>query len=280
MPTPPEWTAAPTAAALMLVLLQLQRRFALLPEDPPGGRKAHARPTPMAGVVLGAGAGVLLAAHEQWLLAAATVLATATGHVDDVRKQTGGVRWWQKGLLLLIAAALATAQLHADGSASLLQLALAVLLVATLANAINFLDNTDGVAASIGGVGLVVASGGHGPLAAAGYAFLGFLPLNWPRPRLFLGDAGALPLGLLLGAGALLAAQRGTSPPAWTVVAIAAVPLLDFVQVVVARLWLGFPPWIGDRRHLTFIAMNLGVPRVLVAPALLLVAAGFWATLR
>ena len=42
---------------------------------------------------------------------------------------------------------------------------------------------------------------------------------------------------------------------------------LDFVQVISARLILGVPPWQGDRRHLTHILMNWGLPQSLVAPA-------------
>ena len=52
-----------------------------------------------------------------------------------------------------------------------------------------------------------------------------------------------------------------------------AVPVLDFAQVVAARLYLGFLPWIGDRRHLTHIAMNTGLPQVWVAPVFASLAA-------
>ena len=47
----------------------------------------------------------------------------------------------------------------------------------------------------------------------------------------------------------------------------------DFVQVITARLILGVAPWVGDRRHLTHIVQNLGLPRPLVAPLFALVAA-------
>ena len=40
----------------------------------------------------------------------------------------------------------------------------------------------------------------------------------------------------------------------------------DFVQVITARLIFGVPPWLGDRRHLTHVSANLGLPRVLIAP--------------
>ena len=97
------------------------------------------------------------------------------------------------------------------------------------------------------------------PAGFVPWAYLGFLPLNWPRAFAILGDAGALPLGFLLGAQALRLPLRET-------LAVSIVPLCDFTQVVLARLWLGYAPWIADRRHLTHIAQNLGMPRVLIAP--------------
>ena len=66
--------------------------------------------------------------------------------------------------------------------------------------------------------------------------------------------------------------DRGGSAPV-------AVPVLDFGQVVAARLYLGFLPWIGDRRHLAHIAMNSGMPQVLVAPVFACAAAGLFLAL-
>jgi hypothetical protein len=51
-----------------------------------------------------------------------------------------------------------------------------------------------------------------------------------------------------------------------------AVLWLDFVQVVSARLYLGYAPWIGDRRHLSHLLLGAGVPLPLVAPVLAAVA--------
>jgi hypothetical protein len=52
-----------------------------------------------------------------------------------------------------------------------------------------------------------------------------------------------------------------------------AVFLVDFAQVVIARLIIGVAPWIGDRRHVTHILMNLHLPQWLLAP---LLAGGGW----
>ena len=53
-----------------------------------------------------------------------------------------------------------------------------------------------------------------------------------------------------------------------------AVPLTDFMQVVLMRLIIGVPPWVGDRRHLTHIAQNLGLHRVTIAPLFAALATG------
>lgn len=245
-----------------------------LPDDPPHpARKRHRAPVPLAGVVLLPAVLPWLCAAAEWSLAAAAGIATAAGWLDDRSKARGGLDWRAKAALLLLAAA-AVALAAVDPLAEPLRFAAVVGFVFVVTNATNFLDNTDGVAASLAAVSLLGASGGEGPLAAAGFAALGFLPWNWPRPRLFLGDAGAYLLGVLSAAAAL----RPT-PFAQATLAAVAVQLADFVQVVCARLWLGLLPWVGDRRHLTHIAQNLGLPPVAVAPAFAALAAAIalWA---
>lgn len=245
-----------------------RRWVGFLPDDPPRpGRKQHARPIPLAGVLLAPALMVSLAleraAWSGWPWAiAAVALAATVGFLDDRGKEHGrDLGWRPKAIGLLLAAACATLAVDpveaVDGDPLrwLAWLCLSFVLI----NACNFLDNTDGVTASLVGVTLLTGGSGWPPLAGA--VALAFVPWNWPRPRLFLGDAGAYALGTVL-AIVVLGGLRGGAEALW----LAAVPLADFVQVVVARLWLGLPPWVGDRRHLTHIAQNLGLPRVLVAP--------------
>jgi hypothetical protein len=56
-------------------------------------------------------------------------------------------------------------------------------------------------------------------------------------------------------------------------IAPCAILLADFAQVIVARLWLGYAPWIADRRHLTHVLLNTGLPSWALAP---LLAAAAW----
>lgn len=272
MPSMPHPAAA---AALALVLVAIgtwcnRRWFGWLPDDlPRAGRKQHRRPMPLAGVLLVPAALPWLLAARSWWLLAGFVLAAAIGFVDDWQKERDrDFDWRWKGLGLGLAAALAAAgivpPLEAPGA-----WLVAAAVVFVLTNATNFLDNTDGVATALAAVSLLVLGtvDGSGVAVALGFAALGFLPWNWPQPRAFLGDAGAYALGLATG---VFAAGAARLEPVWLLAV--AVQLADFGQVVFARLWLGLPPWVGDRRHLTHIAQNLGLPRHAVAPMFAAVA--------
>jgi len=277
----PPWVMGPIAAAAVAGSLALHRgTIGFLPEDPPGkGRKNHSRPTPLVGAAIAPLLVVWLLFHQAWWLAAATLLAALVGGWDDARKVDGKELGWRfKALGLIAAAGLGALECGSD-TASLAPwewLALGSLLFVTT-NALNFLDNTDGVAAALAGVGLA-ATGGD--LAAGGFVALGVLPFNWPRAAVFLGDGLALPLGLWLGVTALTGGGFELREPHWCapcILAPIAVLALDFTQVVSARLYLGIAPWIGDRRHLTHISMLLGLPRTWVAPVFAIAAAAaYW----
>ena len=272
---PPEWIAAPVAATVAALAFVVNRKLiGFLPDDVPGpGRKAHRAPTPLAGVVLLPPCLLWLCLGGRYWLAGAVLLVSVTGFLDDRHKERQrDFDWRWKALAQLIAAGLVAWSLgDLAHPGRMLQ---AALLVFVLTNATNFLDNTDGVATALSGASLLLL-GGDG-MAAIGWLALGFLPWNWPRPWLFLGDAGAYLLGLCVGAAA-----AARLPEVDAALLPVAVQLLDFVQVVCARLWLGYAPWIGDRRHLSHIALNLGLPRLCVAPllvALLLLANSMLAT--
>ncbi len=258
-----EATAAAAAVAALAAARWSNRRLVgWLPDDPPRpGRKQHRGPVPLAGVVLLPVVLPWLLVAGEWWLAGAAVLAGAVGFVDDRGKEHDRDLDWRWKTLGLTLAALAAATAVVDPSREPGAFLATVALVFVLTNATNFLDNTDGVAASLSAVSLLSLSHGNGPMAAAGFAALGFLPWNWPRSRLFLGDAGAYVLGIVVAVAAARAAAVETR---WLLAV--AVQLVDFVQVVTARIVLAMPPWVGDRRHLTHIAQNLGVPRIWIAP--------------
>lgn len=266
------WNAAIASAVLMGLVLTCHRRLrAILPEDPPDtiGRHRHPHPTPMAGFIpaLLAVAALAILSSAAWLIAGVGI-ATAVGYLDDQGKaENHEMVWHHKGLGLLAATACATVYLTLHHDLTPAQCLGVMVWLFALTNAVNFLDNTDGVTAAAGGLGLLFATGGEGAMAFVGMAFLGFLPFNWPRAVAFLGDSGSLCLGLCLSVASLEFGLRSTGELFHLA---SLVPMMvfavDFVQVLAARLLLGVPPWVGDRRHLTHVLINLGVPRWSVAP--------------
>ncbi|MBX3361201.1 MAG: undecaprenyl/decaprenyl-phosphate alpha-N-acetylglucosaminyl 1-phosphate transferase [Phycisphaeraceae bacterium] len=146
----------------------------------------------------------------------------------------------------------------------------AVWLVA-VTNAMNFIDNMDGLAG-----GIVVIAGGcflgasliNGQWFIASVltlligATLGFLVFNHPArnpARIFMGDGGSLVVGFLLAflavrityVGEDAGARGGNWYAALMPVVVLAVPLYDFVSVTLLRLCQGKSPFVGDMQHLS-----------------------------
>jgi len=284
----PAWAAGIAVLAVAAGDQVNRRVVGWLPDDVPRpGRKSHRRSTPLAGVLLLPAVATFCVGVHAWLLLAATLIGAAIGFADDRGKERsgplddGGIDWRLKaGALCASAALVATAAV--DPVADPWRWSAAFALTFVLTNALNFLDNTDGVTAAAAAVlllatGLLALPPGAAATvsAAAGFAALGFLPFNWPRPALFLGDSGAYTLGVCASYAVV---QASAAAPQWLIAA--AVPLVDFCQVVLMRLALGLPPWVGDRRHLTHIAQNLGLHRTAVAPLFAAATAGCCALAR
>jgi UDP-GlcNAc:undecaprenyl-phosphate GlcNAc-1-phosphate transferase len=136
---------------------------------------------------------------------------------------------------------------------------LALVALVALMNAVNFLDNMNGM---VGGLSAILMAGfawtsanqgalglAAAQLAVAG-ACVGFLRYNFPKARIFLGDAGSLFLGYSLGASALLALAG--SPQGWGRVGallMLAYPVFDLFFVVVNRLRDGRKVYEGGKDH-------------------------------
>ena len=141
---------------------------------------------------------------------------------------------------------------------------ISLLWLLTVVNAVNFIDNMNGLCAGLAVIaalflGLVLH--GSGQVLAASLAFLtsgaalGFLPWNYPKATAFLGDAGSHAIGFLLGALSLLARfdVDGQASP-WSVctpLLILGLPLLDLVWVVIHRWRTDQPIYVGDTNHLS-----------------------------
>ncbi|MEX3581556.1 MAG: glycosyltransferase family 4 protein [Burkholderia sp.] len=178
-----------------------------LATDIPNGRSLHTRPTPRVGgcsvvpVVLAA---ILLCAPRLWLIAAAAGGLAALSQIDDRRGLPARVRF--AGHLAAVAVLLAVYPAAAPW-----YLVVVGFLMVWLINLYNFMDGADGLAGGMalfgfGAYALAAALAAPASTdltlaatAVAGTAF-GFLLLNFHPARLFLGDAGSIPLGFLAGA--------------------------------------------------------------------------------
>lgn len=247
--------------------------------DRPQPRKHHRMPTPMLGGVALI-AGVLappllvgLPALPYAGIAAGAVLLLVVGLVDDrVGVGVAGKLVAQAAAAaLVLAAGVGGPWLAALGTP--LGLALGALWLIAVTNAFNLLDNVDGLAAGmaavtgLGSLALTSAPLGRALAAALVGACLGFLLHNWSPARLFMGDAGSLPLGLVaatlgLEIGAAGAAGQGPLHPlTWLLpLLLLAVPLADTATVCVSRLRHGRNPLTSPGTdHLSHRLLRLGL---------------------
>ena len=256
------------AFALTPIVIRLAWALGYL--DHPEARKLHTSATALLG-----GLSIFVAALVAWLvyelvpdhhssgpalwLLGGALAALLVGLWDD--------RFGMPVLPKLACQAAAAAILLAAGVVPDLHLgpvgnaAVTVFALVGLMNAVNFLDNMNGVvtglaAIALAGFALGSAMRGEPVVAAAQLALAGacagFLPFNFPNARIFLGDAGSLFLGYSLGASAVLAFQGG--PQGWgqlgPILALA-YPAFDMTFVVVTRLRDGRKVHRGGRDHTT-----------------------------
>jgi UDP-GlcNAc:undecaprenyl-phosphate GlcNAc-1-phosphate transferase len=127
-------------------------------------------------------------------------------------------------------------------------------------NAINLIDGIDGLASSVGFVlclaiaALMAYQGNYGAtmimLALAG-ALLGFLKYNFAPASIFLGDAGSMFIGLIVGAVAIYHHGKSAATMALAVpVAVWSIPMLDSVAAILRRRLTGKSVFTADRQHL------------------------------
>ncbi len=162
-----------------------------------------------------------------------------------------------------------------------------VLVVIVSTNAVNFIDGLDGLAAGVVGIAALaffmysyIVSRSFVPAnvfstatfvsAALVGCCVGFLPHNFHPARLFMGDSGALTLGLLLSAATItltgnvdpgdVSGNQVTAAflPILVPLAVLLLPLLDMVLAVVRRTRAGQRPWQADAKHLHHRMLRIG----------------------
>jgi UDP-GlcNAc:undecaprenyl-phosphate GlcNAc-1-phosphate transferase len=150
-------------------------------------------------------------------------------------------------------------------------------------NAFNLVDNMDGAAggiASATAVALMITAGLGGQILVGGMAAVvagtcvAFLIYNWYPARIFMGDAGALPLGYLLAAIALkLRFPVAHFASVTAIVLFTAPALFDTALVVISRTARRVPVYNGGTDHTSHRLLRLGMPTRVVATVITLVSA-------
>jgi UDP-GlcNAc:undecaprenyl-phosphate GlcNAc-1-phosphate transferase len=145
------------------------------------------------------------------------------------------------------------------GLPSAVSIPLVLVALIGLMNAVNFLDNMNGMVGGLAAVTLAAfavhsawrgATGTAAAQLALAGACLGFLKYNFPRASIFLGDAGSLVLGYSLGASAVLACLG--PPHGWGRLGAALMlgyPAFDMIFVVINRLREGRKIYEGGKDH-------------------------------
>lgn len=240
-----------TLASALLLLSPAGRRYAL---DRPNPRSLHETAVPRTGgVAIAAGVAVACAIAKPGFattLIAAAALA-AVSFVDDLYGLPVGAR------IALHLAAAAVFLLLEVTALGWLPLALLVLALTWTTNLYNFMDGSDGLAGGMAVIGFgtyAIAARGAGAeplavlsasIAAASAAFLIF---NFHPARLFMGDAGSIPLGFLAGALGVWGWGHGYWP-LWFPVLVFAPFMCDATLTLVKRLLRGERVWQAHRDH-------------------------------
>lgn len=255
--------AALCCAALIALLRPVLARYALAR---PNARSSHKSPTPQGGgiaviaITAAGAAGAMLVTgvpdDGAWIVLAASAFLALVGAIDDLRPIPVAPR-------LVLQALAAAAVLYAlpAGLRILPMLPAwgedALLLIGLLwfVNLVNFMDGLDwmtvveagSVLAALTIIGLCGALPPAATLLAIvlGGALLGFAPFNRPVARLFLGDVGSLPIGLLIGWLLILLASRHLA----AALLLPLYYLADATLTLMRRLSSGERIWVAHRSH-------------------------------
>jgi UDP-N-acetylmuramyl pentapeptide phosphotransferase/UDP-N-acetylglucosamine-1-phosphate transferase len=240
-----------------------------------GVQKFHTQPTPRIGgvaIAFGAVVGCYLAPNNLrdllWPLLFAGVPAFAFGLLEDLTKRVSvrvrllatmacGVLGWA-----ITGFAITRANMHGLDwllGFTAVSVAFTAFAVGGVANAINIIDGFNGLAAGtviiiLSGFAAICMSVGDVDLAnvclilAASVA--GFLLINWPFGKMFLGDGGAYFIGFALAWVAVLILARHPEVSAWAPLLICGYPILEVVFSIVRRRRRGLSPGDPDRLHM------------------------------
>lgn len=146
-----------------------------------------------------------------------------------------------------------------------------------LTNAFNLIDGIDGLAGTIGAIalttfGLWFCNAGNSSMGLISLTFagalLGFLIFNWEPSKIFMGDTGALMIGMMISFLALLFINTNYNLPEThpakmhasvaTAICVVIIPVFDTLRVIILRLRNGLSPFHADKNHLHHQFIKLG----------------------
>ena len=285
--------AAAVAFVVSLLLTPIVRRLAIrfgIVDHPDDQRKLHDRATPLAG-----GVAVLLAffvsltvvlifSHSQKAelladaafvigLGVSSVLLCAVGLIDDRFSLRGRQKLLGQiaaaGILLASGLWIDKVQVFGyDVTLGILAAPFTLFWLLGAINALNLIDGVDGLATSVGlvisvAIAVLAILTGHRTeaflaLAMAG-ALAAFLVYNIPPASIFLGDAGSMVIGLVLGALAIRGSLKGPATVALAApAAMWAIPILDVGIAILRRKLTGRSIYTTDRGHLHHVLLRRG----------------------
>lgn len=284
------------SAALTFLVRALAPRFDLT-DRPDGHRKLHERAVPLGGgvavflaaaLVLGwfflanpAGLTLRTQGRELAGLLAAGLVIVLVGLVDDRL----GLRGRHKVLGQLVAIGILIANglvidrlgiLGGHVELGLLAIPFTCFWLLGATNSINLLDGIDGLAAMLGIVlvstfAIMAALVGQSEIALVAWVFagclLGFIRFNYPPASIYLGDAGSMLIGLVLGALAIQGSLKGPGTLLLAApLAVFTLPILDCAAAILRRKLTGRSICTTDRGHLHHqLLQRLGSPRRVLA---------------
>jgi UDP-N-acetylmuramyl pentapeptide phosphotransferase/UDP-N-acetylglucosamine-1-phosphate transferase len=297
--------AASLSALSVRAMLPLLQRYALAR---PNARSSHSIPTPqgagiaiIAATLLVSGCAIIVGGETAPLVllapvAAATLLLAFVGAIDDLRPMPVLPRLLLQGLAagLVLASFPDSARLVSFVPLWLERAAL-FLAIIWFVNLVNFMDGLDlitvaevvPVAATLAILGLLGLASPEVTIASLALcaAMIGFAPFNRPVARVFLGDVGSLPIGLLLAWMLIDLAMRGQFAAA---LLLPLYYLADATLTLLRRLARGERIWVAHRSHfyqqatvngfsvLQVSGLVFGVNAVLAALALVAACASSW----
>lgn len=272
------------ALAVTPIAGALGRRWGLV--DKPGPRRWHQGSIPRTGGIALFFAFLAAALLAQWLpvprqdpneltrflgVALGALFVFVFGFVDDRLELHAAPQYLAQALAAFIAIAFMVfiERVMNPFTNTVLVFPFSIVIILTMIwimgmiNTINFLDGLDGLA---GGVGAIVSAvlaihmlreGQYSvallPLALLG-ATLGFLPFNFFPARIFMGSSGSWVLGYALATLGIAAGAKLA-----TVLLVLSIPVVDVAWLIISRLRAGQSIGQGDRRHLHYRLLDLGL---------------------